>query len=82
MTDHRTLNLPIPNGKTPMVVQCGSDECSHIWVIVWLPMPLENAAHVMKGARCPLCANGQVYVASTAQMEVRGLQIVGVKNDD
>jgi hypothetical protein len=82
VTDHRTLNLPIPNGKTPMVVQCGSDECSHIWVIAWLPMPLENAARVMKDARCPLCANGQVYVASTAQMEARGLQIVEVKNDE
>ncbi len=73
MTEKRTLNMPIPNGKTPMFVTCGSDECSHIWVILWSPMPLENAAHVLKGARCPLCANGQVYIASTAQMEAAGL---------
>lgn len=44
---------------------CG--ECDHVWTIAWLPMPLEKAAELMKGARCPKCACATVFVASEAE---------------
>lgn len=42
--------------KQPNVVQCKA--CGHSWVGFYLPMPIRDAARVMKNLTCPKCAAG------------------------
>ena len=39
--------------KQPCHAKCKS--CDHRWIFAWLPMPLQTAAKLMKGLRCPYC---------------------------
>lgn len=34
--------------------RCG---CGHVWPVVYLPMPLADAAEAMRRATCPTCGN-------------------------
>jgi hypothetical protein len=39
--------------KTPSWLRCGA--CGHMWILMYLPMPMDTAARVMKAAHCPMC---------------------------
>lgn len=39
--------------KHPQHVSCSS--CHHVWVGLYLPMPMATAARVLKSLRCPMC---------------------------
>lgn len=49
----------------PMAVQCSL--CEHQWVALYLPMPLDQAADMMKAARCPKGCNAQIFMAEAAE---------------
>lgn len=40
------------------------NDCGHVWVVAYLPMPLTNAARLMQRAACPMCAGTKVFVAT------------------
>lgn len=41
----------------PRTALCGRCSCGHIWPVVYLPMPLAEAAQAMSHATCPMCGN-------------------------
>lgn len=48
----------------------GRCQCSHVWAIVYLPMPLAQAAKVMSRATCPKCgATKDIKVANAEEVE-------------
>lgn len=53
----KTITMPVPEGRTPMVAICGASDCEHVWIAIWLPMPMVLASLVMKSLRCPLCGD-------------------------
>lgn len=43
-------------------VRCG--KCGHVFIVAYLPMPVEKAALAMKRATCPSCASTKpIYLA-------------------
>lgn len=42
------------------------DGCGHIWVVAYLPMPVEAVAKIARGAACPMCAGTKVFVATAS----------------
>lgn len=49
----------------PMTVKCGL--CDHQWVALYLPMPIDQAADMMKAARCPKGCNAPIFMAKGAE---------------
>jgi hypothetical protein len=43
------------SGKTPFNVMC--EKCKHIWTALYTPMPMADAARILKSLRCPVCAS-------------------------
>lgn len=41
---------------TPNWVQC--KPCGHRWIGFYLPLPIRDAARIMKNLTCPKCATG------------------------
>lgn len=69
----KTVAIPVPEGRTPMVALCGASDCDHVWIALWLPMEMLMAAAVMKSLRCPLCGNPAPKLADSghvAQLKV------------
>lgn len=69
----KTVAIPVPEGRTPMVALCGASDCDHVWIALWLPMEMLMAAAVMKSLRCPLCGNPSPRLADSghvAQLKV------------
>lgn len=42
----------------------GRCECSHVFVIAHLPMPVHLVAELAKAARCPKCASSKIFPAT------------------
>jgi hypothetical protein len=40
------------------------DECSHVWVLAYLPMTVEKVAKIGKRSICPKCACTDIFIAS------------------
>lgn len=49
------MDRPDLSNRQPLNVRC--DSCGHVWVALYLPMPLSAASQVLGGARCPACAS-------------------------
>ncbi len=50
--------------KTPFKARCAG--CEHVFVVYRLPMPMNDAARLMKQAACPMCAGKKLFVATGA----------------
>lgn len=57
-----------PAPESEVRARCGDAACAHEWTVAILPMDLEKAAHLMKGSRCPRCANDQPNLAGGADV--------------
>ncbi len=51
-------------GKT-LKGKCGI--CEQVFVVAHLPMPLDEAAKLMKKAACPKCASTKIFVERDAR---------------
>lgn len=50
----------------------GRCACSHVWPVVYLPMPLDQAATVMKRASCPKCGSIKgIKIATEGEVAAR-----------
>jgi hypothetical protein len=59
------VSVPLDQVRRPQHVECL--ECGHTWVGFYLPMPIMDAARVMKALACPMCAaDGRRIVISMA----------------
>lgn len=48
----------------------GRCKCGHVWAVVYLPLPLAEAAKAMSRATCPMCANKKgIKVANAEEVE-------------
>ena len=45
---------------TPVTVKCSN--CDHQWIGLYLPMPISDAAKVMKNLTCPQCACTKIMI--------------------
>ena len=43
-------------------------ECAHVWAVVELPAPIEDAARRMMAAFCPICGNDSPTTAPAAEI--------------
>lgn len=48
------------DGET-LKARCG--ECDHVWIVAYLPMPLDKVAKLGMAARCPKGCDGKVFCA-------------------
>lgn len=48
-------------------VECIS--CGHAWIGLYTPMPIADAARVMKNLMCPMCAAGSSKIKPTSTSE-------------
>lgn len=46
----------------PIVIRCGC--CEHEWTCCYLPMPMSQAATMMKEAKCPKGCTAQTFLAN------------------
>ena len=46
--------------RTPSFARCGVEECGFVWVIAYLPLPIEVWAGIAKRAACPMCGSTKV----------------------
>lgn len=49
--------------REPLWVIC--HDCHHSWIGMYLPLPIADAATVMKKLCCPMCAAGSNRIAPT-----------------
>lgn len=49
------MTLPTAD-RTPCQMRCM--DCSHVFTVAYLPMPMETFAKIAKSARCPMCGVG------------------------
>jgi len=52
----------IPAEKQRANAACA--ECSHVWTVAWLPMPMEKVATCYRRACCPMCGSTKNFVAA------------------
>lgn len=48
------------------VMRCRCGDCGWVWVIAYLPMPVEKVARLGLRAACPMCACTKVFLAPSA----------------
>lgn len=42
-------------------------DCGHVFTVCWLPMPMLDAARLMKAASCPCCAGKHIAVVGSRE---------------
>lgn len=50
--------------RTAMHVRC--KECGHVWIGLYLPMLITDAARVLNSLHCPMCAGDATQIVHTA----------------
>lgn len=65
------LTNPKASEKNPTWVTCGA--CGHTWTGIILPMPISDAARVLKNLTCPNCAAGsdRIRISNTDPRIIR-----------
>lgn len=55
--------------RTPLRVRCG--HCSHVWIALYLPLPIAEAAAALRALHCPACATGakHIHLEETSRAE-------------
>src|SRR5689334_18016172 len=48
--------------------RCLTKGCGNVWLIAAMPMPLEKATKIMRGAACGKCSAREIAVASNAEV--------------
>lgn len=52
-----------PQEQRALKAKCSADECGQVWVVAYLPMPLDKVGMLAQRAACPHCANEHPTVA-------------------
>lgn len=55
------MSVPAPLDKGRISGRCG--DCAYVWVVAYLPMPVDRAATLARLARCPRGCEGKVFCA-------------------
>jgi hypothetical protein len=74
--------------RLAMIVTC--QPCGQVWIGMYTPMPIKDAARVMKNLTCPMCAansskikaGGSLWKSSQAQRPTAARVLVAYEDSD